>query len=345
MTFEEREEFLSDAASRPDSNPVRITIREFVDKWDVSRRGHRVVLNVRRDLKRHGLRTVPDFASGWIDNTITLLPMKSPDDAALVDVGGSVTADADETVSAPEVALRIGSLQSATGDLCSVAMDTSLETAQSYMMRHDYSQLAVMSGTRDLRGAVTWESIAQARLRNENATLRDAIVPAPLVGEQESLLDRVPLIIESSFVFVHGDDNAIVGIVTTADLSAQFVALANPFFLLGEIERRLRLLLDQVFSRDELAQMVDPADVARNVSTVDDLTMGEYIRILENPKYWGRIGLPVDRRIFVDALNQVREIRNDVMHFSPDPLEPSQVDELQNFLRWLRTLRPDTHAL
>ncbi|MFN8124665.1 MAG: hypothetical protein U0237_19835 [Thermoleophilia bacterium] len=59
----------------------------------------------------------------------------------------------------------------------------------------------------------------------------------------DDLIALIPRIISESFVFVLGADETIAGIVTMADLSEQFATLANPFFLLGEIERRLRLIL------------------------------------------------------------------------------------------------------
>jgi hypothetical protein len=61
---------------------------------------------------------------------------------------------------------------------------------------------------------------------------------------------------------------------------------------------------------------------------------------MENPGNWQRLTWPVDRTLFIKALHGVREIRNDVMHFSPDPLTSEQESALQNFARWLRVMEP-----
>jgi hypothetical protein len=84
--------------------------------------------------------------------------------------------------------------------------------------------------------------------------------------------------------------------------------------------------------------MIDPKDTSREVESVDDLTLGEYVRLLENPDHWKRMNWAADRRVFTDALREVRDIRNDIMHFTPDPLDPDQVDALRLFIKWLRIL-------
>ena len=64
------------------------------------------------------------------------------------------------------------------------------------------------------------------------------------------------------------------------------------------------------------------------------------MRLFEYPERWDKTGWQVDRKIFIEALNQARELRNDVLHFSPDPLDDDQLDELRRFIRWLRILDP-----
>ena len=141
-------------------------------------------------------------------------------------------------------------------------------------------------------------------------------------------------------MFVQGQDRTISGIVTTADLSEEFARRATPFFLIGEIERRLRRVVDRIFLGEELSSIRDPEDSDRSVVSAEDLTIGEYARLFEQPDRWERTGWRVDRRVFVEALSKVRELRNDVMHFSPDPLDEEQFEELRRFIRWLKILDP-----
>jgi len=87
-----------------------------------------------------------------------------------------------------------------------------------------------------------------------------------------------------------------------------------------------------------LSSVRSPGDGTRDVGSAEDLTIGEYVRLLENPDNWGKTKWHVERGVFTDALDRVRALRNDVMHFSPDPLDEDQLDELRRFIRWLRFL-------
>ena len=120
-------------------------------------------------------------------------------------------------------------------------------------------------------------------------------------------------------------------------MTIQFADLATPFFLLGEIERRIRRRADATFSVAELSAMQDPAD-KRTVESASDLTFGELIRLLEEPARWAKFSWNLDRQTFLSALDNVRELRNEVMHFNPDPLGEKEVGLLRSFVNALRGL-------
>lgn len=337
--------FLRDAAGRAQSgDPIELSIRDLLHRWGAKRRGYWVVWSIERELEAAGLRTEPPFQNGWIDEWVSLVPIESGKEGP--QPGGEAGTDADDpgsdVVESDEVGLRIGSLQSAGGGVCSVTPQNKLVTAQSLMMRRDYSQLAVMSGERDLVGAISWESIAHARIADPDADLTASIIQARVLERRDDLITHIPMIIDRGFVFVRDErDRRITGIVTTADLSAEFATLAGPFFLVGEAERRLRRAVDRRFDPDELAAVRDSADSKREVKSAEDLTIGEHQRLLEDPDNWARMGWAVDRKIFLDALDTVRSLRNEVMHFSPDPIEPERLGELRNFIKWLSMLEQD----
>jgi CBS domain-containing protein len=333
-----RNDFLREAAGKGPDDQVRISIRDLIAHWGARRRGYLVVDQIRRDLKKAGLTTVPPFTDGWIDNRVTLVPTARKANKGSEKPPASVhSVDLDDQPS-PDVGLRVGSLPSANLGVKSLTPSDSLEKAQSMMLLHDYSQLAVMSGTRYLRGAISWEAIAQAKIRNPNAVLKEAVIDAEVVRASDDLLSKIPRIMEAGFVFVQASDNQVTGIVTTADLSEQFATLATPFLLLAEIERRLRRVVDRFFTSAELQAVVDSSDGDREVSSADDLTLGEYVRLLELEERWKRLGWALDRKVFISGLHEVRAIRNEVMHFSPDPLDTDQVNMLENFLKWIRRL-------
>jgi len=131
----------------------------------------------------------------------------------------------------------------------------------------------------------------------------------------------------------------VTGIVTASDLSLQFQQLSEPFLLLSEIENYIRLLISRSFNLVELEAVRDPSDGARKVETVSDLTFGEYIRLIENDVGWARLGLAIDRKVFCESLERVRTIRNDVMHFDPDGVDPRDLEALRDFARFLQSLK------
>jgi hypothetical protein len=84
----------------------------------------------------------------------------------------------------------------------------------------------------------------------------------------------------------------------------------------------------------EISSLCDPSG-ARAPLARGDLTLGDYERVLENPAMWSKLGWALDRSKFISRLKELREIRNDVMHFNPDPLQEDAVYNIRNFLSML----------
>jgi hypothetical protein len=83
----------------------------------------------------------------------------------------------------------------------------------------------------------------------------------------------------------------------------------------------------------------DPGDTRRIVNAVSDLSFGEYVRVVENETRWERLKVKLDRSEFKKTLEKVKDIRNDVMHFDPDPLPEADLQLLRNFVSFLQDLR------
>ena len=329
------DQYLTDAVTLLDAGrTVSLSIRDLIAQVVAERRGSRVIEEVRAGLDRYSLETDPDFTAPWIDTTVAIRrastrapTTRDKEKSAAVSVQGAEAGPA----------VTIGSLQSASAGIFSVEQTESIELARTRMLRHDVSQLAVMSGPRQLIGAVTWESIAIAAL-GQRTELSAATIPVSPVQLDADLIALIPAIVEHGFVFVLGTDRRVAGIVTTADLGQQFASLARPFLLLGEIERRLRHVLTACFSSDDLASIRDPQDADRSIESANDLTLGEVVRFIGAPDNWTKLKWPFDRSEFIKALDEIRAIRNEVMHFSPDPLSETQDVALLNFVKWLRVI-------
>jgi hypothetical protein len=207
------------------------------------------------------------------------------------------------------------------------------------MLRHDFSQLPVMVGERTVKGMISWRSIgARWALDRPGELVSDFTGDAYEMPADRSIFSALPIIVEQGYVLVRDANNRITGIVTTSDLSLQFQQLAEPFLLLGEIENHIRRLIDARFSKADLLSARDPSDQGRTITRAADLAFGEYARLLQDPQRWTKLGLPIDRAIFIAELERVRVIRNDVMHFDPDPLSDSQLDLLRQVAKFLRSL-------
>lgn len=336
MLREAAERFLTEATARPPGDELVLTIREFIGKWGALRRGFWWVQEIREDLERHGLTTVPPFEVGYIDNDVRIVRRVDPSEpeAAI----GSEPSEAEVEAQADGPALTVSMIESASRGVVRVARDESLAKAQSLMLQSDYSQLAVMTGERNLVGAISWESIAQARMHNSASTVRECVVPAEAVGLDDDLLTLIPRVVSHGFIFVRRADRSVTGIITTADLSEAFLRLAEPFLLVGEAERRLRSLVTSNFSDEQIEAVRDPDD-PRAASGAASLTLGEVKRLFESKDRWGGLAWDVDRVVFCDSLERLRVVRNEVMHFSPDPVESSRLGEVRNLVKWLKLFR------
>jgi hypothetical protein len=160
------------------------------------------------------------------------------------------------------------------------------------------------------------------------------------VHEDKPLFDAVREVIRFGTVVVRDRSNALCGLVTLRDAAETFVELAEPFLFLGQIENHLRELVERLrLTEGELRALVDDRDTARTDRTtkVDDFTLGELIRVLQNQTYWTKLGLNYDRSILLQRLDEVRKIRNKVMHFDADKLP----DEAKRYLTDTRRILQD----
>ena len=129
-----------------------------------------------------------------------------------------------------------------------------------------------------------------------------------------------------------------LGIITIADISSQFINVTEPFLLLEQIENHIRNILDGKFLLEEMKDFCNGDGDVKDIKYIDDLTFGNYIRIIENPENWERLKLSIDRSPFIKQLHKIREIRNDVMHFDPEGITSEQREDLLKMSKFLMEL-------
>lgn len=326
---------VDDFLARAVAEPVELTIGDLLAIWGYRARNYESVARIQHDLSASGLRCHPALDEGASDSVVRVgVPdATSADDTAATESGSE---DPDEPLVLPPAALLVKQVPSAVRDVVFVQPDQSLAQAQSLMSANDFSQLPVLAGPRDLRGAVSWRSIAQAKRHKAQITLADATKNASIVSAGDELLSQIDAIYKADFVFVRDDNDRICGIVTTADLTDQFRDLTTPFFQLGEIERRLRRCINRAFSTDDLRA----ATGNQKVGTADDLTFGQYVRLLSDESRWQRMDWEwADCKTFIGYLDAARVVRNRVMHFGEE-LSPGDKRTLVQCLNFMRALDP-----
>ena len=300
-------------------SPTRPTVREFMSWFGYSRRGLWFVERVREELENQGLHTDPDFQHAYIDSEISLL-------------------DSSITTPPPDNTLRIDILPAAHNGPLRVDPDADLKTAITHMMANDFSQIPVMTGPRNVKGMITWESIgAKTAMGQTGHEVRHYMDAAEVIESEQSLFDAVRVVAGTGYVLVKDPDNTITGIVTASDLNELFLQLTEPFLLLGEIESHVRRIIHGKFTEEELVGVTQSSH-AQTIGHIANLTLGDYCHLLQDATRWERLHLDFDRSVVTKQLDEVREIRNNVMHFNPEGLDPRDVVSLRSASRFFQRL-------
>jgi len=334
---------------RPTTTP-----RTILSWYHYERRGSWIVSRIKGEMDALRITASEDIAWSYIDGELQFLPLTevpekraTKPEAEAIEASNSASVVVEIPVLAEEEEVddptyRIGSLQSANIPPTSVTPDSTVQEAATKMKYHDFSQLPVMTSERELKGLITWESVSARLMAGGSCeVVRDCMRKnPPVVDFSAPLFGAIDTILQHGCVIVRDHTRLIRGIVTTADLGKQFVDQTEPFLLLGEIENHIRSIIANRFTRKELQAARDPADSERIVTSVFEMSFGEYVRLIQAQDRWEKLELRgEDRATFVNMLNEVREVRNEVMHFAPEKLADSKLEKLQKFARLLQRLR------
>jgi len=323
------------------------SVRELLRWFGAHRRGAGIVERIEAELEAAGIVTEPHFTTIWIDAPVNFKrrdPNISSATSSSTAAGDSISA-ADDGAHGDDslgMAHLVRLLEAANRGVISVNPQDSIERAVTLMLFHDFSQLAVMTSARELKGAISWKSIgSRLSQRNEIKQVADAMEPASEVPDSESLFEATKLIIQREYVFVRSSaDRTITGIVTATDLSERFQGLSEPFLLLGRIENQIRRMIQNVFDVSTLRAACDENDPERKatITKASQLTFGEYQRLLEKEENWEKLGFVACRKTFCKELDEVRKLRNEIMHFHPGVIEDGDFEQLRRFSRLLEQL-------
>lgn len=315
---------LIEEIKKDDSKSNTITPRQLINAFGWERRTANCLHIVDAYLEEHMMEVEPSYIDSWVDGCIVLRHKKKA-----------------KTKTEKDPIKKIMILAAANNKPITVTSESRLQEAITLMMLNDFSQLPVMSGERNPIGYISWDTIGIALSNGVKSTLVKDYMKRniQLLTQDTPLLDAINTICSNNFVVVIRNDKIPCGIVTAADITSQFLKMTEPFLLLGQIENHIRQILDGKILEDDLKLICEKDSTKeKSISFIDDLNFGEYIRLMENEKNWNKIGLTVDRVVFITRLNKIREIRNDIMHFDPDGITEEQLNELKNMSSFLHEL-------
>ncbi len=306
------------------SKELRITTRDFLSYFGYEKRTKGNNARIDDYLNKHNLETEPYYVNAWIDGEITLKHKAKA-----------------KSKSEKDPILKISILPSANKPPITINRDAKISDAVTIMMMHNFSQLPIMSNPRSVAGFISWETIGIGITNGLTSTdvkdfLKDRVV---ILDLDTPLLDAIKTVIKEEIVLVQKKDKTLSGIVTITDISSQFFTLTEPFLLLEKIENLIRLLLDDKFLVEEIKELCkEDSQNKDEIEFIDDLTFGQYIRLIEKEENWNKLKLKIERVPFIKQLNKIREIRNDIMHFDPEGISQEQRDDLINMSNFLTEL-------
>ncbi|MDD4778379.1 MAG: CBS domain-containing protein [Fermentimonas sp.] len=221
-----------------------------------------------------------------------------------------------------------------------VSSDNKIMDAITKMMYNDYSQLPVTSGSKTIKGFVSWETIGNS-LINSEFSLDDPVskytnTEIVIVSIDEPLLKAVAKVLKKDFVVVVDKTKALSGLVTTSDISAEYLSLTERFLIIEQIENRVRYMMEGKFSTDEIQQLCNNEN--KQIQYLEDLSFGDYIRILQKEENWSKLGLSINKKYFLKELNDIRIIRNKIMHFKSNSLSKDDFVKLRLMVNFLEKI-------
>lgn len=232
-------------------------------------------------------------------------------------------------------------------ELITARENESVRDALTKMVRGDFSQLPIVDSQGRLSGIISDTSISRSiyhagsKVSVLELKVTDCSEKPITLPSASDVLDALALLRTTSAIVVV-NDNKPVGILTNADAITFFRELSEGLVLIEDMEMTLRQYIDEAFTTTaERTTALENAfkhrmkgDTEEDISW-DRLTLGDYINLVTNNKNWGRLETAfVFKDLFRAHMEQVREIRNQIVHFRGRP-DAVQYDALKRAHHWL----------
>ena len=312
------------------------------------RRRQTVIDTINRELESRRLQTNPAITTTFpLDKSVRFFRIRAEGESFPSGQGedfDEISEPEEESVSreAPYVPVTIGNWDSADIMPNCVGIEDPVCRAITKMEAHRCSHLVVKDKKGRVKGVVSLQSVVKGQTVRDAQKVKDCLdVEIPRVKLDSPLAETLEYFPDNDAVLVFrdmDDESSLCGLVTLADFAREFREIAEPFLLIGEIESRLRWIIQHknVDANGILQKTVltkEPKD-----KKIQDLTLGDMQRILENKDGWRTIDVKYERNAVREALDEVRKGRNRVMHFRESTDENSDASLFRNFRSLLRSI-------
>lgn len=306
--------------------------RSLLSLFGYSRRGYLVCQEINNALKEYSLKTEPYWADIWIDEEVTISPAEKT-------TGNSIAIS-----KSVDTIKRIKLLNEANEEPKFTNLDDKIEKATTLMQLHSYSQLPVSNNghlqVHSIVGYISWKTIAIKNIHGKGGDfVRDYLErDICILPSDTPILKALEDIHKHGFILVSNNKKRICGMITTTQMSSTYKTLTDKFLLIEQIERQVRAILNGKFTLGEINDIIKKEQGAQEVNSIDELTFGQYLRIIEGNENWEKLNLKFDKKIIIEKLTAVKNLRNDIMHFDPTDITPEQVNELSNVSDFLNSV-------
>lgn len=183
MPSEEFEELVKEI--KENDKEFTITPRKLLNAFNLERRTQNNQNLINKFLEENKLEVIPSYTNTWIDSEITIKHKKKA-----------------RSKNESDPIQRLKLLAAANSTPITVNRDGKLSEAVTLMMLNNYSQLPVISGTRNVAGIISWEKIGSGLANKQNSDLvKDYMTTNfTLLDYDTPLLEAIPIIIEKEFV-------------------------------------------------------------------------------------------------------------------------------------------------
>ena len=239
------------------------------------------------------------------------------------------------------------------GDPLCVERDLPIRDALRLMIEHDYSQLPVIDEHGQLSGIISEQTLVRSHFHSNGKV---ALLDLPVNHVEEPVVQLSPSddtdvftamdLLRGTYAVVVVRDKKPIGIITDYDTTQFFRSISGDLLLIEDIELTLRRRIKAVLHTERALQAAlfsafgqDKRDPAKPGRDFERLDFGEHIQLITEERNWSKFSKYFEPKpLFVELMHQVRDIRNQLMHFRGRS-DAVQHDALERARDWL-TKRP-----